>query len=147
MIFPHDHRISYLIVHECHNSAHLGTEWTLGLIEDKYWITHARGLVKRIKKNCLVCKKLYGVTLNQKIADLPPERCEAGKPPFSYVGVDLFGPFYIKLGRSEVKRYGCLYTCFNTRAIHVEKLDSLETDTFINGFVRFAARSGYPVKV
>ena len=106
MLLPHDHRISYLIVHECHNSAHLGTEWTLRLIRDKYWITHARGLVKRIKRNCLVCKKLYGVPLNQKMADLPPERCEAGKPPFSYVGVDLFGPFYVKLGRSEVKRHG-----------------------------------------
>ena len=81
------------------------------------------------------------------MADLPPERCEARKPSFSYVGVDLFGPFYVKLGRSEVKCYGCLYTCFNTRAIHVEKLDSLETDTFINGFVRFTARRGYPIKV
>ena len=81
------------------------------------------------------------------MADFPPERCEAGKTPFSYVGVDLFGPFYVKLGRSEVKRYGCLYTCFNTRAIHVEKLDSLETDTFINGFIRFTARRGNPIKV
>ncbi|XP_076067763.1 uncharacterized protein LOC143040570 [Oratosquilla oratoria] len=46
-----------------------------------------------------------------------------------------------------MKRYGWLYTCFTTRAIHIEKLDSLQTDAFINGFVRFTARRGYPSKV
>ena len=59
----------------------------------------------------------------------------------------MFGIFYAKVGRSEVKRYGCLYTCFSTRAIQIEVLNNLETDTFINGFVRFVSRRGYPQKV
>ena len=63
------------------------------------------------------------------------------------VGVDLFEPFYAKVGSSEVKRNGCLYTCFSTRAIHLEVLNNLETDTFINGSVRFVSRRGYPLKV
>ena len=33
------------------------------------------------------------------------------------------------------------------RAIHIEKLDSLEADSFINAFVRFSARRGEPEKV
>ena len=33
------------------------------------------------------------------------------------------------------------------RAVHIEKLDSLEADSFINGFVRFCARGGVPEKV
>ena len=33
------------------------------------------------------------------------------------------------------------------RAIHIEKLDSLEADTFTNAFVRFYARIGVPEKV
>ena len=36
---------------------------------------------------------------------------------------------------------------FSTRAIHIEVLNNLETDTFINGFVRFVSRRGYPQKV
>ena len=59
----------------------------------------------------------------------------------------MFGICYAKVGRSEVQRYGCLYTCFSTRAIHIEVLSNLETDTFINGFVRFVSRRGYPQKV
>ena len=58
-----------------------------------------------------------------------------GRPVFYYTGVDLFGPFLVKYGRGEVKRYGCLYTCLTTRAIHIEVLHSLETDTFLNSSV------------
>ena len=56
-------------------------------------------------------------------------------------------PFYVKQGRAEVKRYGCIYTCMNMRAVHIEKLNSLETDSFINSFRRFTARRGIPKKV
>ena len=46
--------------------------------------------------------------MSQKMSDLPPDRCTPGKPAFAYVGVDLFGPFYVKSGRAKAKRYGCL---------------------------------------
>ncbi|XP_076032233.1 uncharacterized protein LOC143020014 [Oratosquilla oratoria] len=147
VILPHNHRLSTLIVRDCHNSSHVGVEWTLSRVRKKIWIIRGRKLVKRVKMDCIVCKRLYGAPMNQRMSDLPPERCEPGGPAFRYVGVDLFGPFLVKVGRSEMKRYGCLYTCFTTRAIHIEKLDSLQTDAFINGFVRFTARRCYPSKV
>ena len=81
------------------------------------------------------------------MADLPPERLEPGNPPFYYVGIDCFGPILVKQGRSEVKRYCCLYTCLNTRAVHLEKLNSLDVDCFLNGFRRFVSRRGHPAKV
>ena len=33
------------------------------------------------------------------------------------------------------------------RAIHIEKLDSLEADSFINAFVRFCTTRGIPGRV
>lgn len=117
VILPSSHKVSFLIAKECHGIAHSGIEWSLSQLRRKYWIVHARSLLKKVKHGCTTCKKLYAPTQNQRMADLPPERGKAGLPCFSYVGVDLFGPFYVKLGRSEVKRYGCLYTCFTTRAI------------------------------
>ena len=146
-IIPHDHKVAMLIVREIHNGAHLGTEWVLSKLRQKYWIVNARNLIKCVKRQCVTCKRLYATPMMQKMADLPQERCQPGKPPFTYVGVDLCGPFHVKRGRSTVKCYGCLYTCFTTRAIHVEKLDSLEKDSFINGFLRFSSRKGYPEKV
>ena len=146
-ILPHEHRLAHLICLEYHNAVHLGVEWTLSEFRKRYWITNARNLIKGIKKKCVTCRRLYSQGMVQKMADLPRERCEPGGAPFCFVGVDLFGIFYAKVGRSEVKRYGCLYTCFSTRAIHIEVLSNLETDTFINGFVRFVSRRGYPQKV
>lgn len=122
-----------MIVREFHNEAHLGTEWTLSRLRQMYWIVNARSMLKYTKMTCFVCKKLYAMPGNQKMADLPPERCHAGLPPFTYVGVDLCGTFYVKVGRANAKRYVCVFTCFTTRAIHMEVLNSLESDAFING--------------
>ncbi|KAJ8019307.1 hypothetical protein HOLleu_42169 [Holothuria leucospilota] len=143
-ILSGDHVIATAIIRDAHDVAHVGVEWVLGITRKDYWITKARPLVKRILKACLTCRRLYSKPHPQLMADLPTERVEDSKPPFSYVGIDVFGPFYVKLGRSEVKRYGCLFTCLSIRAIHVEKLDSLDTDTFINAFRRFVSRRGHP---
>ena len=146
-IIPYNHLATELIVRECHEQAHQGTEWTLSLLRRRYWITKARSIIKRVKKKCIVCKKLFGKPCTQQMANLPAERLEANIPPFTYVGIDAFGPFYIKLGRSEVKRYGLIFTCLNTRGIHIEKLNTMETDSFINAFRRFMSRRGTPRKV
>ena len=78
------------------------------------------------------------------MADLPADRLESA-PPFSYSGVDLFGPWIIREGRKELKRYGVLFTCLCCRAVHVEVATSLSTDSFINSLRRFIAIRG-PVR-
>lgn len=128
-------------------SGHSGKEYVLSLIRQKFWIVGARPLVKRVLRECVLCKRLKGKPGVQQMADLPAERVTPDNPPFSYVGVDCFGPFVVKRGRSQLKRYGCLFTCLTMRAIHVEKLDSLEADSFINALVRFCTRRGVPEKI
>ncbi|KAK3716446.1 hypothetical protein QZH41_007055 [Actinostola sp. cb2023] len=78
------------------------------------------------------------------MADLPKERVTPA-PPFTFTGVDYFGPYIIKTGRKEVKRYGALFTCLASRAVHIEIANSLETDSFIQALRRFIARRG-PVR-
>ena len=65
---------------------------------------------------------------------------KADHPPFTFVGVDLFGPLLVKQGRSELKRYGVLFTYFTTRAVHIEVAHSLDTSSFIQSLRRFVAR-------
>ena len=145
-IIPHKSRLAELIAADYHGG-HVGVEWMINAIRNKFWITKIRPLVKGVKKKCVVCKRLYAGTMSQIMADLPPSRTLTGYPPFTHTGVDLFGPISVRQGRSDVKRYGCVFTCFNTRAIHIEKLASLETDTFINGLVRFISRRGSPILI
>ena len=48
------------------------------------------------------------------MADLPSDPLEQ-VAPFTFSAVDYFGPFYIKEGRKEMKRYGLLFTCMALR--------------------------------
>lgn len=75
------------------------------------------------------------------MADLPKE-CMETTPPFTHCGMDCFGSFYAKDGRRELKRYGLLLTCMGSRAVHIEMLDDLTTDAFINALCSFIAIRG-----
>jgi hypothetical protein len=63
-------------------------------------------------------------------------------PPFTNTGLDCFGPFLVKNGRSEVKRYGLIFTCLASRAVHLEVLEDMTTDAFICALRRFIAIRG-----
>ena len=101
-------------------------------------------MVKRILINCVDCRKRHGPPGEQKMADLPEDRVIPNKPPFTFVGVDCFGPFTVKKGRSTVKRYGVLFTCLTLRAIHIEIAHSLDTDSFLQAMRRLVSRRGFP---
>ena len=100
--------------------------------------------MQQIIYSCVPCKILRGMPAEQKMSELPESRT-VDAPPFTYCGVDLFGPFTIKEGRKELKRYGVIFTCFGCRAIHLETTTNLETDTFILALRRFICRRG-PVR-
>ena len=73
------------------------------------------------------------------MADLPEDRLKSA-PPFTYCAADYFGPFMVKEKRKEIKRYGVIFTCMASRAIHLEIANSLDTDSFLNAFRRLTSR-------
>ena len=78
------------------------------------------------------------------MADLPKARVEVDLPPFSNTGIDYFGPIAVKYRRGTVKRWGCLFTCMVTRAVHIEVAHDMTADSFLMAFHRFVARRGKP---
>ena len=101
------------------------------LREAGFWITGASKVIRDIIHKCVTCRKLRGKSSQQLMGSLPPERVQPS-PPFTHVGLDCFGPFIIKERRSELKRWGLIITCMYSRAVHIEVLDSLSTDSFLN---------------
>ena len=148
IILPKDHHVTTLIVKHYHlRLGHAGTERVLAEVRQRFWIPKGRVVVNHILKSCLMCRKLKAMPQNQQMAALPDVRVTPNEPPFSHVGVDYFGPFMVKRGRSELKRYECLFTCLTTRVIHLEISNTLETDSFINALQRFTARRGKPIEI
>ena len=148
MVLPKAHPVFVLIVRYYHHVlGHAGREHMLSVIRQIYWTLRARSLVRQILSKCVNCRKRNASTMQQVMADLPKERLVPYLPPLTYTGVDVFGPFYVKRGRSCVKVYGCIFTCFNSRAIHIEDVSSLETDTFIQAMRRFISVRGCPKQI
>ena len=146
ILLPPNCQTANNIIREIHvvETKHSGAEYVLSVLREKFWLPKARNRIRLLLHKCVVCKMLYATPANQRMADLPPDRLAAYTRPFSNTGVDCFGPFFVKRGRSQEKRYGCIFTCLVTRAIHIEVLSSLEADSFINGIMRFASRRGFP---
>ena len=96
-------------------------------------------MISRIIAKCVTCCKLRGRLQDQKMSDLPPERLTPS-PPFTYTGMDVFGPFYIKEGRTELKRWSLILTCLASRTVHLEKLNPMQTDLFFDALRRFISR-------
>lgn len=84
--------------------------------------------------------------LTQKMANLPTDRLQPS-PPFTYVGVDTFGPWSVtsrrtRGGHAQSKRWAVLFTCLVCRAAHIEVVEELTSASFINALRRFVALRG-----
>jgi hypothetical protein len=95
----------------------------------------------------MLCRRLKAPLLSQKMGGLVEGQVTPGLPPFSHVGIDVFGHMFVKVRRSREKRWGVIFTCLASRAVHIEIVHSLDTDSFLGAFSRFVARRGTPVKV
>ena len=83
------------------------------------------------------------------MADLPVQRLTPALP-FTYVGLDVFGPWQVVTRRTRGgvaynKRWAVIFTCLTIRAVHIELIESMDTSSFINALRRFLAVRG-PVK-
>ena len=143
VVLPSASHVSCLLVRHLHErSAHQGRNSLLNTIrQNGYHILNGTRLVNSVIFKCIHCRKLRGKALTQKMADLPVFRV-ADQPPFTNVGMDCFGPFEVKDNRKVLKKYGLLLTCMSSRAVHIEVLDDMSTDAFINGLRSFIALRG-----
>ncbi|XP_065062963.1 uncharacterized protein LOC135689604 [Rhopilema esculentum] len=148
ILLPKSHQVSKLLVLYCHEKVmHDGIRETLNLLRQKYWIPRARELVKSIVRKCITCRKLEGLPYSTVFCpDLPRMRVD-DQPPFANTGLDFAGPLTVASkgnNDGEEKFYVCLFTCMSTRAVHLELVESLNVESFLRAFRRFAARRGLP---
>ncbi|XP_042214951.1 uncharacterized protein LOC121861369 [Homarus americanus] len=144
ILLPRDHPVTKIIAREAHavGAGHSRREHTLSILWCEFWIARCRPLLDKIIKECVTCRRNNWKPTRQMEAMLPDDRTKPRERPFTYTGTDCFGPFTVRQGRKSTERYGCIFTCLATRAVHLEVLESLDTDALLNATVRFIARKG-----
>ncbi|XP_033115696.1 uncharacterized protein LOC117115919 [Anneissia japonica] len=144
------HVTSLLVTHYHQEVVHQGRHLTEGAVHAAgYWIIGGKQVVSRLIYSCVTCRKLRGKFQVQKMADLPTERL-AQDPPFTYVGLDVWGPWSVvarrtRGGLAQSKRWAVLFTCMCSRAVHIECIESMDASSLINALRRFQAIRG-PIK-
>ncbi len=148
IILPKTSHISLLLVRQYHEEVkHQGCHFTEGALRVAgFWVIGGKRLITSVLHKCVMCRKLRRKTEEQLMADLPPERLHTS-PPFTYVGVDVFGPWQIvsrrtRGGQAQSKRWAMLFCCMSSRAVHIEIIDSLDTSSCINALRHFFAIRG-----
>ena len=83
---------------------------------------------------------------SQIMADLPKDRV-TGIQAFYVTGVDLCGPVSVTLkirGKQPVKMYIAVFIYFASKAVHLETVNDLSTDSFVCSLNRYIGRRGLP---
>ena len=70
------HLTDLIIAHYHALAGHGGINMTLNLIMQRFWILKGSAAVRRVIKNCMLCRKLNAKPGNQLMADLPDSRLQ-----------------------------------------------------------------------
>lgn len=146
IILPRINKITRLLV-ECYHRMyhHRNHETVINEMRQKFYISKLRVLLRSVRINdCQLCKVRKSKPVTPQMGNLPPARTALGMRPFSYVGIDYFGPILVTCGRTQRKRWGVLITCLTIRAVHIEVAHSLDTNSTIMCIRNFINRRGRP---
>lgn len=148
IVLPRNHPLTKLVLLDIHEKyQHQCNETFVNEARKKFYIPKMRVECNRVRRECQRCKLRLAKPCPPMMANLPKERLAAFIRPFSYSGVDYFGPYQVVIGRRLEKRWGVLVTCLTTRAIIIEIAHSLSTDSCIMALQNCFARRGTPVQI
>ncbi|KRX69980.1 hypothetical protein T06_14245 [Trichinella sp. T6] len=110
ILLPSTHLVMMLLIKRVHErSLHAGTEQTLTDLRQRFWVLKGRSSVKRIVRQCRICKKQSARPYESIMNELPIDRV-AVAAPFERIGIDFAGPVFIKMRNN--------HTAQNTRTLY-----------------------------
>ncbi|XP_063634857.1 uncharacterized protein LOC134805492 [Cydia splendana] len=145
ILIPKNSEFTDRLILETHQKYyHVGAPHILSIIRQKYWIPQGRAKVQRIIRKCQQCIKHGGGPYKlPPTPALPAERANYSAP-FTYTGIDYFGPIFVTEDGHMRKRWICLYTCLAVRAIHMEVVKDLTAEECLLAMRRFISTRGKP---
>ncbi|XP_058827890.1 uncharacterized protein LOC131687819 [Topomyia yanbarensis] len=147
-ILPRQNRITFLLADWFHRRFnHANRETIVNEMRQRFEIPKLRSLIAEVIRSCVWCKVFKARPTVPPMAPLPKVRLTPFIRPFTFVGSDYFGPVLVKLGRSNVKRWIGLFTCLTIRAVHMEVIHSLSTESCVMAVRRFVSRRGAPAEI
>ena len=144
LLIPREHYLSVLLIRRAHEQVfHNGVKETLTQLRAQYWIPKGRSHVKQAIRKCVLCRRMEGTSYAPPPPPPLPSYQVEEVPSFTFTGVDFAGPLMVRIDKTAPctsKTWICLYTCCTTRAVHLEAVLDMTTQSFIRSFKRFTSR-------
>ena len=137
---------------KCHETVgHNGVKDTLTQLRDKYWLVKGHQVIKKLIKDCVVCRKLEGQGYFKLTIPSLPELRLKDDFAFSHCGFDFCGPLFVKpifmerdTDPNMYKVWICLFTCASSRGVHIDLVPDLTVGAFVRCLKRFVNWKGLP---
>ena len=147
VIIPNNHRITKVIMRESHQFSHSGQDGTLSRFRSNgYWTTRGGHLAKKLKNECVPCRKEDRKTLQQPMGDLPDERLNQ-LVAWGCCQLDLLGPFTCRSDvnkRSRKKTWGLIIEDSNSGAVYIDIIQDYSASAVLLTLKRFGSLRGWP---
>lgn len=148
IILPKAHFVTVLIGQHYHDRyLHQNHATVLNELRQGFAIPSIRAALKKLHASCWTCRRRSIQPEMPEMSPLPRSWTAVYMRPFSHTGVDYFGPFSVKHGRRVEKKWGALFTCLTTRAVHLEVASTLSSDSFLLVLRCFVERRGMPNEI
>ena len=146
-ILPTNHPMTILIMRNAHEFAHTGQDGTLSRFYAKgYWAIRAGHVAKKVKNDCVPCRKFARLTISQPLGELSFERLNT-PIAWGYCQLDLFGPFSCRGDvnpRTTKKTWAMIIEDANSGAVHLDIVQDYSTNAVLMTLRRFGALRGWP---
>lgn len=124
IILPPLSDFTRLIVESCHHrSLHGGTQLTLAMVRQRFWIPQGRRVTKQCIRRCVTCLRWRAASAEQLMGNLPQARVTLTRP-FQVTGVDYAGPVFLRSspgrGHKATKAFLIIFVCLSTKAVHLD---------------------------
>lgn len=150
ILLPNSHPFINSLINYYHLIfCHTGCQNLLNILREKFWIINGKQVIRKVISQCVTCFKANPRPTHQLMGDLPHDRVIMQRP-FLVSGVDYCGPFLITnriRGRPPYKCYISIFVCFSTKAVHMELVTDLTSNSFLAALKRFFARRGKAAKI
>ncbi|XP_034179509.2 uncharacterized protein LOC117603975 [Osmia lignaria lignaria] len=146
ILLPRNNHITDIIIRHVHIKYwHTGVQNTLAIVRQNYWPIDGKNRTRYVLHKCISCCKLNHKPPNYPMGILPKNRLKQSRP-FENAGLDYCGPFLIKekkfRNKVKIKSYVVVFVCFSTKAVHLELVTDLTTETCLAAIKRFFGRRG-----
>ena len=133
ILLPKKSSLTVCIINDLHQSLmHAGVYKILSILRKRFYLPSAFSITKGIIRPCVICKKMYGRSIQINQNDYKSYRINPADIPYRDIALDHIGPFVVyDVNNVKIKIYILIVTCLWSRAVNLLICSNIDNADFL----------------